>query len=35
MFRAERIQDVQATGASFRPQRVALLRRYLAELAER
>lgn len=35
MFRAERIQEVQATGANFRPQRVALLRRYLAELAER
>jgi len=35
MFRAERIQMVEATGASFRPQRVALLRRYLAELAAR
>lgn len=33
MFRAERIQAVEATGASFRPQRVALLRRYQAELA--
>jgi predicted DNA-binding transcriptional regulator YafY len=32
MFRAERIMAVEATGVSFRPRRVALLRRYLAEL---
>jgi predicted DNA-binding transcriptional regulator YafY len=32
MFRAERITAVEATGTSFRPRRVALLRRYLAEL---
>jgi predicted DNA-binding transcriptional regulator YafY len=32
MFRAERIQTVEATKVSFRPRRVALLRRYLAEL---
>lgn len=34
MFRAERIQTVQATNASFRPRRVALLRTYLAKLAK-
>lgn len=33
MFRAERIQAVEATGTSFRPQRVALLRTYLAALS--
>ena len=33
MFRADRIMAVHATQISFRPQRVALLRRYLAELA--
>jgi len=32
MFRAERIEALEATGESFRPQRVALLRGYLAEL---
>jgi predicted DNA-binding transcriptional regulator YafY len=32
MFRAERILMVTATKISFRPRRVALLRRYLAEL---
>lgn len=32
MFRADRIIAVKATGVSFRPKRVALLRRYLAEL---
>jgi predicted DNA-binding transcriptional regulator YafY len=31
-FRAERIRRVEATGTSFRPRRVALLRTYLAEL---
>jgi predicted DNA-binding transcriptional regulator YafY len=32
MFRAERITSVDATAASFRPRRAALLRAYLAEL---
>lgn len=32
MFRADRIESVAATGVSFRPRRVALLRRYLDEL---
>ncbi|MDB5930258.1 MAG: Transcriptional regulator [Polaromonas sp.] len=32
MFRPERIMKLEATGASFRPRRVALLRAYLAEL---
>jgi len=32
MFRADRIQWVQATGASFRPRRAALLRAYRARL---
>jgi predicted DNA-binding transcriptional regulator YafY len=35
MFRPERIIDLQATGKSFRPQRAALLRTYLAELTNR
>lgn len=34
-FRVERIVSVEAGGASFRPRRVALLRSYLAELAQR
>jgi predicted DNA-binding transcriptional regulator YafY len=33
MFRADRILAVEATGMSFRPRRVALLCRYLAELS--
>lgn len=32
MFAPHRMQDVQNTGASFRPRRVQLLRDYLAEL---
>jgi predicted DNA-binding transcriptional regulator YafY len=32
IFRAERIQAVEAVGTSFRPRRVALLRTYLAQL---
>jgi predicted DNA-binding transcriptional regulator YafY len=32
MFRADRITSVEGTGLSFRPRRVALLRRFLAEL---
>lgn len=32
MFRAERMTAVAASGSSFRPQRAALLRAYLAEL---
>ncbi|MGX5775691.1 helix-turn-helix transcriptional regulator [Methylorubrum zatmanii] len=32
MFRLDRIREVRATGTSFRPRRVALLRSYLAEL---
>jgi len=34
MFSAERIQAAMATGASFRPRRVALLRAYRARLAD-
>lgn len=33
MFRAERIQQMEAVDVSFRPRRVALLRTYLAQLA--
>ena len=33
IFRAERIAQVVATDATFRPRRVALLRQYLAQLA--
>jgi predicted DNA-binding transcriptional regulator YafY len=33
MFRAERIERVEATGTSFRPRRVALLRKYLDRLS--
>jgi predicted DNA-binding transcriptional regulator YafY len=33
MFRAERIQSVEATSVSFRPRRVVLLRTYLVKLA--
>ncbi len=35
MFRAERITSVQATGNSFRPRRVAMLRMYLDQLLKR
>jgi predicted DNA-binding transcriptional regulator YafY len=34
MFRADRIMSVEATGASFRPRRAALLREYGDRLAE-
>jgi predicted DNA-binding transcriptional regulator YafY len=34
MFRAERIMVVEATGVSFRPKRVALLRTYLVQLTK-
>ena len=32
MFRADRLSTATATGASFRPQRVGLLRTYIAEM---
>jgi predicted DNA-binding transcriptional regulator YafY len=32
MFRADRITDARATGASFRPRRVGLLRAYIAQM---
>ena len=32
MFRVDRMSEARATGASFRPRRVTLLRTYLAEL---
>jgi predicted DNA-binding transcriptional regulator YafY len=35
MFRAERISNIQPTGTSFRPRRVALLREYMTQLQER
>lgn len=35
MFRADRLQDVRATGASFRPRRAVLLRDYLEALRRR
>jgi predicted DNA-binding transcriptional regulator YafY len=34
IFRAERIMMVEATGVSFRPRRVVMLRTYLAELTK-
>jgi predicted DNA-binding transcriptional regulator YafY len=35
MFRAERISNIQPTGMSFRPRRIALLREYMTQLQER
>lgn len=35
IFRIERMSDAHVTGVSFRPRRAALLREYLAQLAQR
>jgi hypothetical protein len=35
MFRADRIVELAATGTSFRPRRVTLLREHLAQLQAR
>ena len=35
MFRADRLVEMAATGTSFRPRRVTLLREYLAQLQAR